>query len=663
MAAVLVRAYATLAVKSLDEEQRIIEGLASTPATDRMGDIVEPTGASFKLPLPLLWQHDAKQPIGQVTAARVTDAGIVIKAQIAKNVLPQIDDAWALIKAGLVRALSIGFTPLEVADIKGTFGQRFVKWEWLELSAVTIPANAEATIAFIKSCDEETAAPGRRLLARSTTQPGATGMSTVVSRTTHRLTMPKTIADQIKDLVETKRQKKDELEAIHNKAVDEHRVKDGDEKDRFDALMADVKQLDAEIADARAMEAMNAAEAKAVVSAAGTNEIVASQSRDVRTSVVTVSKTLDPGIGFTRYVACKAAAAIAIRNGNFVTPLEVAKARYPSDTALVQIFQRTAVGGGTTYGSHYYDDLVPYQILQSDFIEFLRPKTIVGQFGQNGVPSLRHVPFNIRVGGFASGTTGYWKGEGKPIPLSKASSKSLTLTWATVAGLTVISKELVEHSTPSAEAALRNDLAAAIIARMDIDFIDPAKAAVANTSPASITHGITPITPSGTTEASLRADVATVLAHFATNNLGRSNLVAIMSDTMAGNIAMMVNALGVLVFADMAYTNAVPRLLGIPVITSEHLAALGSPSTQSIIFVKADEVYLADDGNVGVDASMEASIEMSDAPTQDANTGSGASLVSMWQTGDVALRAMREVNWALRRPTAVQYISPAAYTT
>jgi phage head maturation protease len=69
----------------------------------------------------------------------VTDAGIAIKAKILRGVLPEIDRAWALIKAGLVRGLSIGFRSIEDSDIKGTWGRRFTKWEWLELSAVTIP--------------------------------------------------------------------------------------------------------------------------------------------------------------------------------------------------------------------------------------------------------------------------------------------------------------------------------------------------------------------------------------------------------------------------------------------------------------------------------------------------------------------------------------------
>lgn len=152
------RAYSLLTLKAVDDDARIIEGVATTPTTDRMGDIVEPKGAEFKLPLPLLWQHQHDKPIGNVIAAKATKDGIEIKAKIASITEPGplkdlLDMAWQSIKAKLVRGLSIGFQSIESSRIDGTFGMRFNKWEWLELSAVTIPANAEATIQVVKSLD------------------------------------------------------------------------------------------------------------------------------------------------------------------------------------------------------------------------------------------------------------------------------------------------------------------------------------------------------------------------------------------------------------------------------------------------------------------------------------------------------------------------------
>jgi hypothetical protein len=57
-----------------------------------------------------------------------------------------------------------------------------------------------------------------------------------------------------------------------------------------------------------------------------------------------------------------------------------------------------------------------------------------------------------------------------------------------VAAISVVTEELLRFSSPSADRLVRDGLAGAVIARLDIDFIDPGKAAVANVSPASITE-------------------------------------------------------------------------------------------------------------------------------------------------------------------------------
>ncbi len=150
------RAWSQFEVKALDDSLRTLEGIATTPTPDRMGDIVEPKGASFDLPLPFLWQHDAEQPVGHVVSAKTTGDGIGVRIQMAKIDEPgrlkdRLDEAWQSLKIKLVRGLSIGFAPLEYSYMEDTGGYRFLKWSWLELSAVTIPANIEAGISMIKS--------------------------------------------------------------------------------------------------------------------------------------------------------------------------------------------------------------------------------------------------------------------------------------------------------------------------------------------------------------------------------------------------------------------------------------------------------------------------------------------------------------------------------
>jgi HK97 family phage prohead protease len=156
----LKRAYSVLEIKGVDEDSRELTGIASTPSADRYGDVVEPKGAEFTLPLPFLWQHNASQPIGHVTKAKVLKDGIEVVVKLVKSDEPgtlkdRLDEAWQSIKLGLVRGLSIGFTSKEHSYIEETYGIHFLKWNWLELSAVTIPANQEASITSIKSIDRQ----------------------------------------------------------------------------------------------------------------------------------------------------------------------------------------------------------------------------------------------------------------------------------------------------------------------------------------------------------------------------------------------------------------------------------------------------------------------------------------------------------------------------
>jgi hypothetical protein len=93
----------------------------------------------------------------------------------------------------------------------------------------------------------------------------------------------------------------------------------------------------------------------------------------------------------------------------------------------------------------------------------------------------------------------------------------------------------------------------------------------------------------------------------------------------------------------------------LPVITSQY-AAFGSSYGNMVICASAGNIALADDGVVTVDASREASIEMVDASSQDATSGTGASVVSMFQTNSIAIRAEREINWKKLRSDAVTFM-------
>jgi len=149
------RAYSLFEVKSLDASQRQFKGWATTPATDRGGDTINPMGAKFRNPLPLLHQHRHSEPIGLVNFEEPTKKGIKFSAEIPTIEEPgplkdRVDTAWGEIRHGLVRAVSIGFRPLKYA-YRDEGGIDFQEIEIFELSSVSIPALPDAVITQVKS--------------------------------------------------------------------------------------------------------------------------------------------------------------------------------------------------------------------------------------------------------------------------------------------------------------------------------------------------------------------------------------------------------------------------------------------------------------------------------------------------------------------------------
>jgi len=87
-------------------------------------------------------------------------------------------------------------------------------------------------------------------------------------------------------------------------------------------------------------------------------------------------------------------------------------------------------------------------------------------------------------------------------------------------------------------------------------------------------------------------------------------------------------------------------LLGFPVIVSNSVPA------GTIVILKADEVFLSDDGQVTLDASNQATLDMN---------GGASPTFNLWQRNCVGIRAERWVTWSKRRANAVAMIDSAQY--
>lgn len=664
------RAYSLLALKAVDDSKRLITGMATTPVPDRYGDIVEPEGAVFDLPLPLLWQHDSKSPIGNVTKATVSKKGIEITAQIAREDTPGklqelLDFAWATITKGLVRGLSIGFRELEYARIEPGYSYRFLSWEWLELSAVTIPANAEASIETIKSIldGRPRAASGQYRRALVIPPPGVSGPINLLAKRAEP--EMKTTSEQIVALENKRMANSDRMVAVMQKSIDEGRSTNSEEQEEFDGLEGEITAIDSDLKRLKSLERLSASTARSLIPVPNTVTPHVEEQPNGGGNVTVLRQTsgfsvgglsLPKGVGFIRLLAAR-----FISRETGVSPVEIATSKGWGDDIINvlrtprDILMKAAVAPGTALDPTWAGPLVVYQNLQNQFLELLRPATIIGR-----IPGITQVPFQTKVPRETGETTGYWVGEAKPKPVSKGALDTVTLDHAKVAGITFLTQELLRLSSPSAEAVMVNSLTKALTKLVDFDFLDPAKVAVANVSPASITNGVTPVAASGTSSAAFRADFAALLGAYTASNYSLADLVMVMSQSQALRLGLMRTDFAAREFPDINKDGGF--IEGIPVVTSENIA-LNTPATPSsghiMVAIAANSILLADDGGVEVDISTEASIQTSDAP--DDPVAATTTFVSLWQNNLVGIRCERFITWVKARPGAVAYIAGANY--
>lgn len=647
-------AYSTMVVKAMDDEKREFTGIASSPSPDRVLDIVIPKGGKFRLPLPFLWQHDSLKPIGEIYEAKVTSKGIEVKGRIKKVDAPsqlaaRLDEAWVSIREGLVKGLSIGFRPLKYSFLESG-GVQYDEWDWTELSAVTIPCNVDGTITAVKQFDAQnrTAATGTPSdLNVNTPLSGVTEKKStnhIVKLTPKEGKNAMSIAEKLKSFKAERAEKATKLETLMEKSMESGETFDQAEKEEYETLEAEVKTLDEHIEKAEKLVAMKAKTATPVVEKAGQSEQGAVQTRTAFTGVQ-VKKELPKGIEFARLAKCKAIARL-----EHMPAIEVAKNLYGSDSRVEAVL-KAAVAAGTTSQTTWAAPLVGDESsVFADFVEYLRPMTILGRMGQNGIPGPRRVPFRTRLITQTTGGNASWVGEGAPKPLTKLDFTGTTLEPLKVATIAVVTMELLRDSSPSAEAILRDSLAAAVTERLDIDFIDPAKAVSAGVSPASITNGVTPVASSGNDADAIRCDIQALYASFIAANNAPTSGVFIMSSVTALALSLMLNPLGQREFPGITMMGG--TFEGLPVVVSEYVPT--DTAGGYVFLVNASDIYLADEGGVSVDMSDQASLQMLDNPTNNA-TGSttATSMVSLWQTNCVGFRAERTINWGKRRASAV----------
>lgn len=345
------------------------------------------------------------------------------------------------------------------------------------------------------------------------------------------------------------------------------------------------------------------------------------------------ARPLYKGSAFTRLCI-----AMALGDGHSSEAAAIAERRWGDGQAtnilkaaggdfLDTLLTKAEVPAGATVAGNWAASLVSADAATTEFFSLVRSRSIIGK-----IEGLRRIPLRTRLVSATSGFNAAWVAQGAAIPVSKAAYTPSSLGTLKLAALTVLTRELLESADPSAEPLIRNDLIASIVTALNMAFLDPGNAGIADVMPASITDGITPETSSGNG----LQDIRNLIEAFP-GDLERAVLIgspetfAVMSDPLH------LPTLGV----------RGGSVLGIP--------AVAAPEAGSdMILIDPDGIALGE-GEMSINIATQGSIEMVDtAPAGNTITvvpPTAASTVSLWQTNSVGIAVRKEINWEVARPS------------
>ncbi|WP_128001046.1 phage major capsid protein [Piscinibacter defluvii] len=294
--------------------------------------------------------------------------------------------------------------------------------------------------------------------------------------------------------------------------------------------------------------------------------------------------------------------------------------------------------------------------ISSDLVELVRPLTIVGRLESR----MRRVPFGVKSIRQAGGAQGRWVEEGAAIPASRLDLDAAAnrLMPKRVAAIAFQTDEIAKHSDPSSDAIISNDVAAALAPATDLAFADPTNAGD-DATPASVFYGAASIPSSGSDVGSIDEDLRRLCGLLLVAGSTLRGATWVMSARTAAYLAFLRDASGARAYPAMRVDGG--TIAGMEVQVSASVPEAGSPAETTIGLLDPAGVNFADDGQARVDVSTRGAVQMDDAPTNDAGAGTGASVVSLWQVGAIAIAAQRYMNWSVARAGFTAYISGVAY--
>jgi hypothetical protein len=164
------------------------EGYASLfHVADGAGDIVVPGAFQHSLRrrpparVRMLYQHFAHEPIGTWEEIREDQRGLTVRGRLATD-SDRARDVAALIRAGALDGLSIGFKTIRARRDAATNTRTLLEIELWEISVVTFPLLAGSEVTAIGEKNDATALRKAAAVLRTTTPPVIPGEHRALKR-------------------------------------------------------------------------------------------------------------------------------------------------------------------------------------------------------------------------------------------------------------------------------------------------------------------------------------------------------------------------------------------------------------------------------------------------------------------------------------------------
>jgi hypothetical protein len=242
---------------------------------------------------------------------------------------------------------------------------------------------------------------------------------------------------------------------------------------------------------------------------------------------------------------------------------------------------------------------------------------------------------------------GNFVAESAPIPVRRLGTTSITLYPHKVAAISVYSREIAAYSNPDIEALIRDSIVNDSSINIDAALLD--NGAVSTTRPAGLTNGVSTLTATaGGGYAAFLGDLNKLTQPFYAANAGRK-------------LALLVNP------AQMQQLVLAPGPSGVPFGWSDQFTSMFTLISSTTI--AAGAAYMIDtvdfvsvSGAPEFDVSEQTTLHMEDTtPLNIASGAQGSGVLatptqSMFQTGQIAIRMLANVSWAMRRSGMVQFI-------